>query len=179
MPWQPDRIHLAGHSNGRTSAPPTPSSPRSPAWSLPLNGRPSSLTPAITAKVCEVISAGCCLAVAAAYVGVSKRTIQRWMKLGRKKGPYRDFRRAVQRAKAQAEMRDVLIIGKASQKFWQAAAWRLERRYPHRWGRSNRDKAVEAQKQVSPEEYANAIARVTQQMRDTVPSAPPGPEATP
>ncbi len=91
------------------------------------------------------------------------------MKLGRKKGPYRDFRRAVQRAKAQAEMRDVLIIGKASQKFWQAAAWRLERRYPHRWGRSNRDKAVEAKKDMSPEAYGEAVARSLELMRATVP----------
>lgn len=114
-------------------------------------------------------------------MGISERTLLRWMRLGRRKGSgaYREFRKAVQRALAQAEMRDVLIIAKAAEKHWQAAAWRLERRWPDRWGRVNREQAVDAKNQHTPEEYARAIAQVTQQMRDSIPTAPPGPEVTP
>jgi hypothetical protein len=36
---------------------------------------------------------------------------------------------------AEAEMRDVALIAQAAKENWQAAAWRLERKYPARWGR--------------------------------------------
>jgi hypothetical protein len=47
----------------------------------------------------------------------------------------REFSDAVERAVAEAEARDVALIARAAEKNWQAAAWRLERRAPARWGR--------------------------------------------
>ena len=41
----------------------------------------------------------------------------------------------IKKALAEAEMKDLSVIAKASEKSWQAAAWRLERRFPDRWGR--------------------------------------------
>ncbi len=36
---------------------------------------------------------------------------------------------------AEAEIRDVALIGKHAEYSWQAAAWRLERKFPAKWGR--------------------------------------------
>lgn len=50
------------------------------------------------------------------------------------RGPYREFRAAVQKAEAEAEERLLGIIEDAAPNTWQAAAWMLERKYPERWG---------------------------------------------
>ncbi|HXF72327.1 MAG TPA: hypothetical protein VNO79_06935 [Actinomycetota bacterium] len=47
-----------------------------------------------------------------------------------------EFRDAVERALVEAEVADVALIERAAQEgHWQAAAWRLERMFPDRWGR--------------------------------------------
>ena len=97
------------------------------------------------------------LDVAARFAGISPRTLHRWLRLGRKKGPYRAFRRAVYRALAQAEIRDVLVINKAGPKDWRAAAWKLERRWPERWGRTSRERAQDVIDAESPEKTAARI----------------------
>ena len=94
-----------------------------------MAGRPTKLTPELQAKIVEAIAAGNYIETAAAYAGVNKTTIYDWMRRGGRtsKGIYHEFSNAVTRALAQAEMRDVLIIGQAAKENWQAAAWRLER----------------------------------------------------
>jgi len=42
---------------------------------------------------------------------------------------------AVEKAQAGAEMTSIALINRASEMQWQAAAWRLERKHPDRWGR--------------------------------------------
>ena len=105
-----------------------------------MAGRPTKLTPELQAKIVEAIAAGNYIETAAAYAGVNKTTLYDWMKRGGRtgKGIYHEFSNAVARALAQAEMRDVLIIGQAAKDNWQAAAWRLERKFPDRWGRKDR-----------------------------------------
>jgi hypothetical protein len=52
---------------------------------------------------------------------------------------YVDFVEAVEKARAQSEMRNVGLIQKAAvDGTWQASAWWLERSFPKRWGRSDR-----------------------------------------
>jgi hypothetical protein len=74
---------------------------------------------------------------AAAYAGIHKTTLYDWLKKGAnsKSGKYREFSNAVDKAMAEAEIRDVALIAQAAKENWQAAAWRLERKYPARWGR--------------------------------------------
>lgn len=36
-----------------------------------------------------------------------------------------------------------MLIGKAAENQWQAAAWRLERKFPDRWGRNRSGRADE------------------------------------
>jgi hypothetical protein len=104
-------------------------------------GRKTKLTPERQAKIVNAIRAGSYVETAAAAAGIDKVTLYRWLKRGgRFPGTiYADFADAVNEATAQAEMRDVLTISKAAgEGDWRAAAWRLERKYPKRWGTVSR-----------------------------------------
>jgi len=100
-------------------------------------GRPTKLTAEIQQKIVTAIAAGNYIETSAALVGINRTTLQRWMKRGARaqSGKHADFCSAVHKALAQAEVRDVAIIGQAAVKQWQAAAWRLERKNHKRWGR--------------------------------------------
>ena len=104
-------------------------------------GRPSKLTPALQQKICEAIRAGNYIETAAAFAGIRKSTLYDWLRRGSRtsSGVHHDFAEAVEKALADAEARDVALIAKAaSDGVWQAAAWRLERKFPDRWGRRDR-----------------------------------------
>lgn len=129
-------------------------------------GRPSKLTAEIQTKICERVAAGSYPEIAAVAVGVHRATFYRWMAQGRKakRGVFRDFRDAIKKAAADAEVSDLAEIEKAghggqvlerktitrtkrdgtteteviekfSQGQWTALAWKLERRCPLRWGK--------------------------------------------
>lgn len=76
--------------------------------------------------------------IAAAHAGIHRQVFMRWMRQGAsdKKGKFHELYKEVNKALADAEVADLAIIKKASQTQWQAAAWRLERRYKDRWGRN-------------------------------------------
>lgn len=100
-------------------------------------GRPTALTPELQNKICNALRLGCYIETAVTANGVSKQAFYNWLKRGnrQKKGIYREFVDAVQKAMADAEIRDLLKIDKASDTNWQAAAWKLERKFPKKWGR--------------------------------------------
>ena len=84
---------------------------------------------------------------AAAFVGVGKSSLYRWLvkSAEQERGAYRDFREAIKRALAEGEIRDLAMIRAAAEKgAWQAAAWRLERRDPARFGRVSRHRIAAA-----------------------------------
>src|SRR5205823_5588913 len=105
-----------------------------------LMGRPSKLTPALEERILRAIKAGNHARVAAEYAGVHRATFHRWLERGDPTGsdavdqPYRDFRAKLEQARAVAEARDVTLISKAAERDWRAAAWRLARAAPSRWG---------------------------------------------
>jgi transposase len=106
-------------------------------------GRPTKLTPEVQDKIVAALRAGNYQETAAMYAGVEARTFYRWMVRGESDGvedeSYRQFRHAVEKAKADAEVRDIALIDKAAHDgSWQAAAWKLERKFPQKWGRVNR-----------------------------------------
>jgi hypothetical protein len=96
----------------------------------------SKLDDAATERIFNLIRAGNTLEVAAAAAGIHRATLHRWMKYGKEqeRGLYRRFMDEVEKAKADAEARDVALIAKAATADWRAAAWRLERRSPRRYG---------------------------------------------
>ena len=98
-------------------------------------GRPK-LDPATTQRVVDLIRAGNYLEVAATAAGIHRSTLYRWLRHGRdqKRGRYRKFLSQVEKAQAEGESRDVALIAKAASEDWRAAAWRLERKAPRRYG---------------------------------------------
>lgn len=103
-------------------------------------GRPTKLTPELTESICKFLRVGNYIETVCAYHSISKTTLYEWMKLGNSEdeGLHRNFLNAVGQAMAEAEMRDVQIIQKASETDWKASAWRLERKFPTKWGRMER-----------------------------------------
>ena len=102
------------------------------------------------ARVVEALRAGNYMETAAAYAGISKSILYKWLADGRevrqkvaKGGIASDLESkqlelldSVEKARAEAEVRNVHLIQQAAQGgTWQAAAWFLERSHPGKWGR--------------------------------------------
>lgn len=95
--------------------------------------------------IVERVRAGSYPEVAAMSTGVSSTTFYRWRtegedrvvdgKVRRARPMYREFREALDRASAEAEMVAVAHIQKAASEDWRAAMAYLERRAPARWRR--------------------------------------------
>lgn len=116
--------------------------------------RPIKLNKKIEEELVSVIRSGNYIETACAYVGIHKSTFYDWMRKGAKEKdrvdknprakvkkemkPFVELSNSVEKALAHAEVRDVAIIGKAAEKNWQAAAWRLERKFHDKWGRKDR-----------------------------------------
>lgn len=100
------------------------------------NGRKEKISKQIIDTIVMTIRGGNYIETAAAMAGISKDTLYDWIKKADGRGGlYKEFSDAIKKALAESEVRDVLLIGEASKTQWQAAAWRLERRYPTKWGR--------------------------------------------
>lgn len=101
--------------------------------------RPLKLTPKVQETICNAIKAGNYSEIAARYAGIGSATFYKWMALGdgdTAESPYKEFREAVESARAVAEVRNIGLIQQAANNgTWQAAAWYLERTAPNRWGR--------------------------------------------
>lgn len=102
-------------------------------------GRPTKLTPEIQERIVEALQAGNYQETACEYAGISAGTFYRWMAEGNEDDApvmLREFREAVIKARARAEVRNVALIQNAANAgTWQASAWWLERSFPNRWGR--------------------------------------------
>jgi hypothetical protein len=108
------------------------------------------LTPEVHAKIVGALRDGSYVDTAAAYAGISRPTLYRWLDKGDNAAAklengeelteneelYLAFRDDVEEARAIAMVRNVHFITTAAQTTWQAAAWWLERSNPQMWGRS-------------------------------------------
>jgi len=102
-------------------------------------GRASKLTDEVQTRIVEGIELGATYALAAAYGGISYKTFNEWMNLGEEApaGKYRAFRDAIKLAEGKGALKWLrLIDAAANDGAWQAAAWKLERRYPQDYGRT-------------------------------------------
>ena len=130
------------------------------------SGRPTKLTPEVQAKICEAIRAGNYIETAAAFAGIRKSTLYDWLRRGQRAshGLYRSFSEAVEKAQADTEARDVALIAKAAAEGnWKAAAWRLERKFPERWGRREHhlvDANVNGMLKVTADDAVQELARL-------------------
>lgn len=112
-------------------------------------------TPETEEKFLVALRAGNYIQTACALVGVSRVGLYERLKRGARErrrlekprtipdpkfADDAEFSIKVEQALAIAETKDLHTIGKAADEQWTAAAWRLERRFPDRWGR--RDKVT-------------------------------------
>jgi transposase len=138
-------------------------------------GQPTKLTPERQRAIIDALRAGCYKATAAEYAGIGVSTLHRWLETGEaddesgRQSDYRDFWEAVKKADAEFQMRALLQIDQAARDgSWQAAAWRLERKYPQLWGRKQRveEESAKAETQrttvylVPEEEQRVEVARI-------------------
>ena len=132
----------------------------------PSRGRPTKLTPELQAKICSAIQAGNFIEIAAAFAGIRKATLHNWLRRGARQtqGIYHAFSEAVEKALADSEARDVALIAKAAADGqWQAAAWRLERKFPERWGRRERHQVeanIQGTVKVTADEAIEQLTRL-------------------
>ena len=103
-------------------------------------GAKLKLTPAVQKKITDAIAGGNYNVVAAQFAGIGQSTFYLWLEQGEnaQSGKKREFWEAVKDAEARAETRNVLLIERAADTQWQAAAWMLERKHYDRWGRKER-----------------------------------------
>jgi len=107
-----------------------------------MAGRPTKLTPETQKKVVDAIGMGATYDLAAQYAGISYDSFNNWMKAGEasKSGAFFEFFNAVKEAEGRAAVGWLAKIEKAANAGnWQAAAWKLERRYPSIYGRTVQD----------------------------------------
>jgi transposase len=105
---------------------------------------------AIVQSLVKVLSMGAYKREAARHAGISEGTINNWTERGaaerrhqakgkkprKRESAYLEFLLVIEKAQADAQISDLALITKAAQKgAWQAAAWKLERRNPSKWGR--------------------------------------------
>ena len=113
-------------------------------------GRHTLLNPQVQETIVNAVRIGSYLDDAAMLAGVSRGTLFRWLAEGRdasekadageelteREQLVRDFCDAVEKARADAMLRNIGVIQTAAQNgTWQAAAWYLERTNPKKWGR--------------------------------------------
>lgn len=104
-------------------------------------GRPSKLTAPMIKKLAQAVRLGATYDLASKYAGVDYTTFRNWMKKAEQPGcdprsnPAK-LRAAILQAEGDATRQWLAVIEKAaSNGQWQAAAWKLERKYPEKYGR--------------------------------------------
>lgn len=92
--------------------------------------RRSKYTPEVVRRLTDAIRLGATYELACAYAGISEDSFARW------RAKYADFAEAIKEAEGGAAVGWLARIEQAAKDgTWQAAAWKLERRYPEQYGR--------------------------------------------
>lgn len=114
-------------------------------------GRPTKLDAEAANAIVAILQKGLPIDDACAAAGISDTTFQRWMRKGeaalKARNPkpeaaqFREFCTAVKKARSMGKVSNLQIIENAARGTgttpgsWQAAAWLLERMFPHQFGR--------------------------------------------
>lgn len=103
-------------------------------------GAPTKLTKAVIDKMCEALKIGSSIEAAAAYANVSKFSVYKWMKRGRKdkedkkKNLHTELIDAIEKAFDFSEIYHLNKIDQLSKDNWNCSRWILERRFPKTYG---------------------------------------------
>jgi transposase-like protein len=109
-----------------------------------MAGRPSKYTEERAAAIVTAIETGATYALAAAHAGVSADTLGRW------RTRFADFAERIAVAEGRGALVNLGRIQQAAQEGdWRAAAWMLEHRYPHAYGRQAQQREGNAEASVT------------------------------
>lgn len=101
-------------------------------------GRRTKRTPETAAKLVQAIRLGATYELACGYAGIDRSTFYRWMNADS------DFYNTIKNAEGMGAIGWLAKIEKAANDgSWQAAAWKLERRYPEIYGRQRIDMHID------------------------------------
>lgn len=126
-------------------------------------GRPTKFTPESAARVIQAIRLGSTLELAAQYAGVSYNTLLSWIKRGQAEssGAYVEFVQTLKNVEGETALGWLAKIEQAANNgSWQAAAWKLERRYPHMYSRNVQETQHSGEVKIRVE-YADGTASET------------------
>lgn len=146
-------------------------------------GRPSKLTEEMILQIEEELPHCMYIETVCEMAGIDRSTLLKWLTRGRRAVKhmvdmetdscaksdvlYVQFFRAHKKGMARGEIDDCKLIKLAAvQGAWQAAAWRLERRFPEKYGTQNREirllekKLVELQSII--EQFKSKDARIAE-----------------
>ena len=105
-------------------------------------GPKTKLNENLIKELCNAVLHGAYVETAAVLCGISKETFYQWLKEANGPNPSRlcvKLSDSVKKSMAQSQMKDLARIEKAAENGqWQAAAWRLERKFPKEWGRQEK-----------------------------------------
>ena len=125
-----------------------------------ISGRKPKLTPELQDQIVTLIRRGVSRELACGAVGISSRTLRRWLDRASDNGPrrraFKEFRAAVEQAEAQVETALVGGVVHAGKKDWRALAWYLERRFGVRWNPKRQANEAGATPQTLAELFALA-----------------------
>jgi hypothetical protein len=93
-----------------------------------MAGRRTRLTAQVQHDITTALRAGNTRRAAVSYAGVGETTFYTWLERNQ------EFRAAVEKSEADAQVRTVALIQREAESAWQAAAWWLERRFPEDFG---------------------------------------------
>ena len=91
--------------------------------------RPTKYNEERAAQIEQAIGVGATRKLACLYAGIDIGTLENWEKR------YSVFSERLKKAEGRASIGWLAKIEKAANEEWQAAAWKLERRYPQDYGR--------------------------------------------
>lgn len=104
-------------------------------------GRKCKLTPEVQDAIVKALNVGATKEMACGYAGISEHTFYDWLRkaeTGRE--PFAQFAQVVKKAEHHAVVGWLAFIETAARAGnWQAAAWKLERRYPKVFARQALD----------------------------------------
>lgn len=103
-----------------------------------MAGRKPKLTKELIELLGTALQNGNYIETACDFAGINRATLYRWLQeseADNAKPLLKELSDTVMKARAQAEMRNVLRIQKAAEDSWQAAAWWLERSQPKKWSK--------------------------------------------
>jgi hypothetical protein len=127
-------------------------------------------------RLITAISKGATYVLACNYAGISYNTFISWMKKGERQldndeegDDYLDFYCSVKKAEGVAVQGWLILIEEAAKNGnWQAAAWKLERRYPNEYGRFTAEKSPddkEPRDDASDQERIDRVIAIVDEAR--------------